>query len=112
MLATVRVRKTCLSVAAIHEEGYFNNNLLLVETERTMMRAADEVIVVADSSKFGHQSLAHLCPLAAVNHLVTDSGVSEGWRAKIQAAGVDLQIAVAEGNGLVDQIAGNSNSRS
>ena len=32
-----------------------------------MMRAADEVIVVADSTKFGHQSLAHVCPLEAVH---------------------------------------------
>ena len=66
MLATVRVRKTIFSVAGINDEGFFNNNLLLVETERAMMRAADEVIVVADSTKFGHQSLTHLCPLDAV----------------------------------------------
>ncbi len=31
-----------------------------------MMHAADEVIVVADSTKFGRQSLAHLCPLGDV----------------------------------------------
>ena len=109
MLASLRVRKTCLSVAAIHEEGYFNNNLLLVETERTMMRAADEVIVVADSSKFGHQSLAHLCPLAAITHLVTDSGASEAWRNTIQAAGVDIQVAAVEGNGLWDHLPEKSN---
>ena len=44
------------------DEGFFNNDLLLVETERAMMRAADEVIVVADSTKFGHQSLGHAVP--------------------------------------------------
>jgi DeoR/GlpR family transcriptional regulator of sugar metabolism len=65
--------------------------------------------VVADSSKFGHQSLAHLCPLAAVNHLVTDSGASEAWRNKIQAAGVDVQIAAAEGNGSMDHLPVKSN---
>ena len=76
MLATLRVRKTMLSVAGINDEGFFNNNLLLVETERAMMRAADEVIVVADSSKFGHQSLAHLCELGDVHHLVVDDEIS------------------------------------
>lgn len=97
MLASLRVRKTILSVAGIHDDGFFNKNLLLVETERTMMNAADEVIVVADSSKFGHKSLAHLCPLDAVHRLVTDDGISDEWRAKVESAGVALMVASACG---------------
>lgn len=93
MLASLRVRKTIFSVAAINEEGFFNNNLLLVETERAMMRAADEVIVVADSSKLGHQSLTHLCGLADVQYLIIDRGISPQWREKITAAGVKLIVA-------------------
>jgi DeoR family transcriptional regulator, fructose operon transcriptional repressor len=93
MLSMVRVRKTIFSVAGVCEEGFFNNDLLLVETERVMMRAAAEVIVVADSTKFGHQSLTHLCPLGAVQHLVVDSGITPEWREKVKAAGVDLVIA-------------------
>ena len=61
MLSHVRVRKTVLSTAAVCEEGFFNNNLLLIETERAMMRTGKEVIVVADSTKFGNQSLGHVC---------------------------------------------------
>jgi len=93
MLASIRVRKAILSVAAINEDGFFNNNLLLVETERAMMRAANEVIVVADSSKFGHQSLAHLCRLGEVNYLVVDSQIDPQWREKVLAAGVELLVA-------------------
>ncbi|MCR4414662.1 MAG: DeoR/GlpR family DNA-binding transcription regulator [Thermoguttaceae bacterium] len=93
MLAALRVRKTILSVAAVNDEGFFNNNLLLVGTERAMMRAADEVIVVADSSKFGHRSLAHLCPLDAVQRVVVDPGVSAPWRQRIESAGVSLLVA-------------------
>ena len=37
MLSMIRVRKTILSVAAVNHEGFFNNNLLLVDTERAMM---------------------------------------------------------------------------
>ena len=84
MLARLNVRRTVLSVAGINERGFFNNNLLLVETERAMMRAAEEVIVVADSTKFGHQSLAHLCPLDAIDHLVVDDGISAEWRQQAQ----------------------------
>jgi len=93
LLAKLRVRKTILSVAAINAEGFYNNNLLLVETERAMMHAADEVILVADSSKFGHQSLTHLCPLGEVDYVVTDSGISPEWQQKIASAGVRLLVA-------------------
>jgi DeoR/GlpR family transcriptional regulator of sugar metabolism len=96
MLATIRVRKTILSVAAVSEDGFYNNNLLLVETERAMMRAADEVIVVADSSKFGHRSLTHLCELGAVNWVVVDAGIEEIWKSALAAAGV--RLIVGEGN--------------
>ncbi len=93
MLGTVRVRKTILSVAGINDEGFFNNNLLLVETEQAMMEVADEVIVVADSTKFGRQSLGHVCPLRDVDYLVVDDGITEQWRSKVAAAGVRLIVA-------------------
>ncbi|MBN1909652.1 MAG: DeoR/GlpR transcriptional regulator [Pirellulales bacterium] len=93
MLARLRVRRTMLSVAAINEEGFFNNNLMLVETERAMMRAADEVIVVADSSKLGHQSMTHLCGLGDVQHVVVDAEITDEWKARFVSAGVTLTVA-------------------
>ncbi len=93
MIASLRVRKTILSVAAINEQGFFNNNLLVVETERAMMRAADEVIVVADSSKFGHQSLAHLCRLGEVKYLISDDGLSDRWCRLIEQTGTKVILA-------------------
>jgi DeoR/GlpR family transcriptional regulator of sugar metabolism len=82
-----------LSVSGISERGFFNNNLLLVETERAMMHAADEVIVVADSTKFGRQSLAHLCALEEIQHLVVDHEISSAWRDKAATAGLQLHVA-------------------
>jgi len=93
MLGMVRVRKAILSMAGINDEGCFNNNLLLVETERSMMEAADEVIVVADSTKFGHHSLGHVCPLKEIDQLVVDDGITKPWCEKAAAAGVELLIA-------------------
>ncbi len=93
MLAALRVRRTILSVAGVSDEGFFNNNLLLIETERAMMRAADEVTIVADHSKFGRQSLGHVCPLGEVNRVVADDGLAPEWREKLQRAGVELILA-------------------
>jgi DeoR/GlpR family transcriptional regulator of sugar metabolism len=93
MLARLNVRRLVMSVAGINERGFYNSNLLLVETERAMIEAAEEVIVVADSTKFGHQSLAHLAPLSEAHHLVVDDGIAREWKQKVEDAGVRLTIA-------------------
>ena len=93
MLEGVNVRRTILSVAGANERGFYNSNLLLVETEQAMMKAADEVMIVADSTKFGRQSLALMCPLESVQHVVVDQEMTADWREKIIQAGVQLHIA-------------------
>lgn len=93
MLEQLSVRKTVLSVAGINERGFYNSNLLLVETERAMMKAADEVIVVADSTKFGKQSLAHLAPLDEAQYLIVDDGISETWQRQAERCGVRMFVA-------------------
>src|SRR5436190_10277166 len=72
MMEDVHVHQTILSVGGITAKGLFNSNLLLVETERRMMRCADEVVVVADHTKLGRQALAFLCELSAVDTLIVD----------------------------------------
>ena len=93
MLAGLNVRRAVVSVAGINERGLYNSNLLLVETERAMMQAADEVIVVADSTKFGQSSLALLCSLDDIDVLVTDAEITGEWQARVQQAGVRIIVA-------------------
>jgi len=93
MLATLSVRRAVLSVAGANEKGFYNSNPLLVETEKAMMRSADEVIVVADSTKFGHASLAHLCPLGDIHTLVVDREMSAEWQQRMIDYGVKLVLA-------------------
>lgn len=93
MLAELNVRRAVLSTAAVNDRGIYNSNVLLVETERAMMQAADEVIIVVDSTKFGHRSLSLLCELGAVTTMVVDNQITEDWRSKVIAAGVNLIIA-------------------
>lgn len=91
-LQGVHVRRLVMSVGGITEHGLFNSNALLVETERQMMAAADEIVVVADSGKLGRSALASLCPLNAVHRLVVDSGITPEWQDTIRRAGIDLTI--------------------
>lgn len=92
-LRQIHVRRLFMSVGGINERGLFNSNALLVETERGMIAAAEEVVVVADSSKLGHAALAHLCPLDKVQRLVVDAGITDEWRQTIEQAGIQITIA-------------------
>lgn len=97
-LRELHVRKLIMGTGGIRETGLYNSNSLLVETERRMLDAADEVIVLADSGKFGHSELVHLCGLDRVDVLVTDDQVSEEWRRRLTEAGIRLIIARCESN--------------
>jgi DeoR/GlpR family transcriptional regulator of sugar metabolism len=94
-LQDIHARQLIVSVGGITEKGLFNRNALLVETELKMIEAADEVIVVSDSSKLGHSALSQLCPLDVVDRLVIDSGITSEWKELIEQAGVELTIVDA-----------------
>ncbi|MCA9248883.1 MAG: DeoR/GlpR transcriptional regulator [Planctomycetales bacterium] len=99
MLSEINVQKAVLSVAAISDGGFYNSNMLLVEVKRAVMAAADMVIVVADSTKFGHKSLTQLCDWNDVDYLVVDNEISEDWRSKVVATGTKLLLAGKTDNG-------------
>jgi DeoR family fructose operon transcriptional repressor len=103
-MQSIRVRRAILGAGGIVPEGIYNSNLLLVETERQMMSCGQEVIIVADHTKFGRLALARLCGLEEIHSLVVDSGLAEEHRAVLDAAGVTIHVApVVEGrtNGAI-----------
>ena len=93
MLHSINVGKAFLSVAGITERGYFNSNMMLVESEKAMLESTDQAIVVADSSKFGKVSLSRLCGLHEVHTVVTDSNLESKWKEHLELAGAELVLA-------------------
>lgn len=92
-LREVHVPRVIMGTGGITEKGLFNSNTLLVQCERLMLEAAEEVWVVADSSKFGKSALAHLCELSKVTRMIVDAGLSDSWREIIRGVGIELTIA-------------------
>jgi DeoR/GlpR family transcriptional regulator of sugar metabolism len=108
----IRVRKAILGAGGVVADGVYNSNLLLVETERSMMSCGQEVVIVADHTKFGRLALARLCGLDEVHRVVSDPGLGDEYRAVLDTAGVRLHLATAveaaEGNGAArGQVRGN-----
>jgi DeoR/GlpR family transcriptional regulator of sugar metabolism len=103
-MQSIRVRTAILGAGGVVSEGIYNSNSLLVETERQMMSCGQEIMIVADHTKFGRLALARLCGLDDVDHFVVDSGLPEESRVMLRRAGVTIHDAVVvEGrnNGVV-----------
>jgi len=99
MLEDIHVHQTILSVGGITAKGLFNSNLLLVELERRMMRCADEVVVVADHTKFGRQALAFLCEPSDIDTLIVDRALTPEQRRLIDESTVRVIVAKQDVNG-------------
>jgi DeoR/GlpR family transcriptional regulator of sugar metabolism len=98
-LGSLHVNKAFMGVAGIDEVSLYNANLLLVESELQMMRCADEVIILADRSKFGRRGIARLSGWEPIDRVVTDDGLDAKWQEVVRAAGAELVLAEAKSDG-------------
>ena len=48
-----------------------------MDVKREMIRVADEVYVIADSSKFGSRNLFTVCPMSEVDRVITDTEIKK-----------------------------------
>lgn len=92
-LADINVCKTFLSVAGVTERGFFNSDMMLVESEKAMIESADETIVLTDHTKFGKVSLSQICRLQDIDRVVTDDGLDSQWKPWLESSGVQLMLA-------------------
>ncbi len=107
-MQSIRVRTAILGAGGIVAEGIYNSNLLLVETERQMMSCGQEVMIVADHTKFGRLALARLCGLEEIDSLIVDSDLADEHRALLEQAGVTIHVAPmteSRSNGAILELA-------
>jgi DeoR family transcriptional regulator of aga operon len=58
-----------------------------------MIKAAQKIIFLADSSKFGRKGFGRICSLNDVDQIITDSGIDEKTKEKLYELGIDVTIA-------------------
>lgn len=64
-----------------------------MEVKKAIMKAAEKVYVLADSSKFGGGCLSVICPTNEVDKIITDDGVSKEDIQKAKELDIPLVIA-------------------
>lgn len=73
--------------------GLTTTDLREATLNQKMMAAAQKIIVLADSSKFGRRGFARICDLTDVDMIITDYKISQKNIDALEAQGIELVIA-------------------
>ncbi|QXJ19580.1 DeoR/GlpR transcriptional regulator [Actinomadura graeca] len=88
-LRALRVDTAVLGVCGLSaRHGLTAHDLAEVPVKRAALAAAQRVVAVCDGAKLGRTGLGHVCPVTALDVLVTDASAPAAAVAEIEAAGV------------------------
>ena len=73
--------------------GLMEGDPMLVQAEQKLIGQADELIILADSTKFAARSSLLLCPLSRIHTVITDDGITDRDAAMLEAADIRLIVA-------------------
>lgn len=74
------------------KQGIYTPNIDEAYLNGIMIEISKEVILVTDSSKFKRKSLAFICGLDKLKTVVTDDGIPEEDRKRLEDAGIEVLI--------------------
>lgn len=75
------------------QHGLTITNILEASLNQKMIRMAQTVVVLADSSKFGKRGLGKICQFDEVDYIVTDAEVAKEMVTSVEKLGTKLIIA-------------------
>ena len=81
-----------MSAIAIGPHGLIEGDPLIARAVTKLLKRADRVIVLVDSSKFQVKGSLVVCPLSRVHRLITDTGAPEHGLAMLRDAGVETIV--------------------
>jgi DeoR family transcriptional regulator of aga operon len=90
-LAEVRADKVIMGTRAISlEHGLTHEYLPETMTDRAILKAGKEIIVVADHTKFGRAATVLLAPLESIHTIVTDDQTPKDFIDEVEARGIKV----------------------
>ena len=93
MLCNFNCSKLFVGVDGIDTDfGLTTTNMLEASLNGAMINAAQKVVVLADSSKFGRWGFSKICDLEAVDRIITDSGVQPLYLERLRERGIEVTV--------------------
>ena len=93
-LAEVRADKVFMGTRAISlEYGLTHEYLPETMTDRAILKAGKEIIVLADHTKFGRAATVRLTPLESIQTIVTDNGTPQDFLEAVRERGLRVVVS-------------------
>ena len=93
MLNSVSADVLIMGIGGVTASGISDSNSLIVESLRAMIRAARKVVIVADRSKFGKDSMIHVATLNDIDQIVSDRDLDSEFQQMLRSNEVDCILA-------------------
>jgi DeoR family fructose operon transcriptional repressor len=93
MLSLIRADVLIMGIGSVSEEGFSNNNTLVVGSEQKMIEIANRVIIVADHTKFGRSAMIPVAQLSAADIVVSDSELAPEYVDLLRSKGIEVLLA-------------------
>jgi DeoR/GlpR family transcriptional regulator of sugar metabolism len=87
-----QVDKLVIGAGSVNSDGLRDSNIDALAAKRAAIAAAHQVVLVADSSKFGLTALALVCDWSPIGTLVTDTGAPADVLDSIRDAGTTVIV--------------------
>ena len=93
MLRNFNCSKLYIGVDGIDPDfGLTTTNMLEASLNRAMINAAQKVVVLADSSKFGRRGFSKICDLESVDRIITDSNIQPLYLDRLRERGIEVTV--------------------
>ncbi|WP_119304082.1 DeoR/GlpR family DNA-binding transcription regulator [Dongia deserti] len=89
-------KRMFMSAQGVSPLGIMESDALIVQSEQRLMRQAEELVLLVDSSKFKNRSSLIICPLERAATIITDEGISDDARRMVEDAGIGLIVVAPE----------------
>lgn len=94
VLRELRADRLFLAVTGVSLEfGLSHTNLAEVTVKQAMIRAAREVILLADHARFEQESVVQVAPITTVHKVITDNALPASTRLDITRLGIEVVLA-------------------
>ena len=93
MVRSIHADIAFVGIRGITEDGLSDNNAMVVESLRAMMKSAQKLIVVADHSKFGRNAMIRVSELTDVHLVISDRGLDAKYRLMLEERNIPYHLA-------------------
>ncbi len=98
-LRTLRASQAFISGNGLTaERGLSTPSPLVAATDRALAAAAQQIVVLADHTKVGHETMCQTVPPGDISTLITDAEAHPEQLAAIREAGVAVLVAAVDGS--------------